>query len=426
MMRGKEITGLPVYDASEGKKLGSIKDIVLDIDSRKVMGFTVDTGGLFGPGHKVLPMEEIKSIGPDAVMVSDKTHAVLHDENREPGIKKILEEGHSVYGKKILTRSGKELGAVSDIMVDTDSGVVSGYEISGGVARDIGRGRPVVPMMDDFTAGEDAIVVPDETEKRMEESVGGLAGAYESTKEKAGELAEKGKGRVQQQYGETRERVETTVSKGKERLETEEVEAAKGRIAGYEVTADDGTVIVSKGQEVDDAVIDRARQYGKVHQVAMSSGVTGFQEKYEEYGKAATDQIGRAEEELLLGRTAGQKVTDREGNVIVNDGDKIEFDSMQRARQAGVMGDLIAAAGIAGARSWWESIRNSVTHYRERGEHASARASQRRFLVGRISDTEVSGKNGEVIIREGEVITPIMVEKAKDANKLAEIRVRPE
>ncbi|MDD4152745.1 MAG: PRC-barrel domain-containing protein, partial [bacterium] len=166
MMRGKEITGLPVYDASEGQKLGSIKDIVVDIDSRKVEGFTVDTGGLFGPGHKVLPMDEIKNIGPDAVMVEDKTHAVLHDENREPKISKILAEGHTVYGKKILTRSGKELGTVSDIMVETDSGIISGYEISGGVARDISRGRSVVPMTDDFTAGPAAIVVPDETEQR--------------------------------------------------------------------------------------------------------------------------------------------------------------------------------------------------------------------------------------------------------------------
>ena len=426
MMRGKEITGLPVYDASEGRKLGSIKDIVLDIDSRKVVGFTVDTGGLFGPGHKVLPMDEIKSIGPDAVMVEDKTHAVLHDEGREPEIRKILDEGHSVYGKKILTRSGKDLGAVSDIMVETDSGVVSGYEISGGIARDIGRGRAVVPMTDDFTAGEDAIIVPDETEKRVEESVGGLAGAYESTKAKAGELTERGGERIQQQFGETRQRVETTVSRDRERIEAEEIEAARGRIAGYEVTSDDGMVIVSKGRQVDDEVIVKARQYGKIHQVAMAAGVSGFQAEYEEFGRHATDQIGRAEEELLLGRTAGQIVTDREGNVIVNDGDKIDYDSLQRARQAGVIGDLMAAAGISGARSFWESLRNSVTHYRERGEHASADASQRRFLVGRISDTEVSGKNGEVIIREGEVITPIMVEKVKDANKLADIRVRPE
>ncbi|MDD3806250.1 MAG: PRC-barrel domain-containing protein [bacterium] len=426
MMRGKEITGLPVYDASEGQKLGSIKDIVVDIDSRKVEGFTVDTGGLFGPGHKVLPMDEIKNIGPDAVMVEDKTHAVLHDENREPKISKILAEGHTVYGKKILTRSGKELGTVSDIMVETDSGIISGYEISGGVARDISRGRSVVPMTDDFTAGPDAIVVPDETEQRMEESIGGLAGAYERTKESAGRLAEEGKGRIQQQFGEIRERVENAVSKTRERIEAREIERARGRNAAYDVAADDGMVIVSKDRQVDDEAIARARRYGKVHQLAMAAGVSGFEEEYEALNRTATDQIGRAEEELLIGTIAGQDVTDREGNIIVNEGDRIDYDSLQRARQAGATGDLMVAAGISGVGSWWEAVRDSVSTYRERGEHASAAASQRRFLVGRISDTELRNKKGTVIIREGEVITPLMVEKAKDEDKLADIKVRPE
>ncbi len=260
----------------------------------------------------------------------------------------------------------------------------------------------------------------------MEESIGGLAGAYERTKESAGRLAEEGKGRIQQQFGEIRERVETVVSKTRERIEAREIERARGSNVAYDVAADDGTAIASKDQQVDDEAIARARRYGKVHQLAMAAGVSGFEEEYEALNRTATDQIGRAEEELLIGNIAGQDVSDKEGNIIISEGNRIEYDSLQRARQAGVVGDLMVAAGISGAGSWWEAVRGSITTYRERGEHASAAASQRRFLVGRISDTELRDKKGAIIIREGEVITPLMVEKAKDENKLADIRVRPE
>lgn len=422
MVRGKEITGLPILDQSEGRKLGSIKDIVLDISKREIVGFTVDTGGFFGPGGKVLPMTEIKSIGPDAVMVRDTDHEVIRDENDMPGIHEIMEEGHSIFGKKIVTRSGTELGEVTDIIVEPSNGKVEAYEISGGLAQDIGHGRSTVPLTDDFTAGEDAIIVPDETETRMREGQeGGLAETYAGVKEKAGEAG----GKAQELFVRTKGKVEETVSREKSQLEKDEIEAMRGHTTRRRVEAD-GMVIAEEDQVINDEVIDRAKTRDKVHELALAAGLSGFEERYEKARRSTTETIGRAEEELLIGNMAGQKVTDREGNVIVSEGDKITYEAVQKARQAGVVGDLLASAGIAGARSFWASLRDSFARYREQTAHGSAEASQRRFLVGRVSDTDVSDNQGGFIVRQGEVITPLMVETIKDQDKLEEIRVRPD
>src|SRR6059058_5439314 len=67
-MKFSELKGRAVVSLDSATKLGEVEDLLLDTDSRETIGVKVKTG-LFG-GTLVVPIAQVKSVGPDAVTVT--------------------------------------------------------------------------------------------------------------------------------------------------------------------------------------------------------------------------------------------------------------------------------------------------------------------------------------------------------------------
>ncbi|BAY20208.1 PRC-barrel domain-containing protein (plasmid) [Anabaenopsis circularis NIES-21] len=194
MRKGSEIIDKVVITYDVGKKIERIKDLIFDQKRNQLLGFLVKEKGLFRDA-KVIPLQEVQAIGLDAIIVNSKESVV--DAHRVPAIREILYQNIVLKGTRILTTEGLDLGGLVDLFFDEHSGLVEGYEVSGGVFADAYSGRAFVPAPETLKIGDDVAFVPPETAQMMAEQVGGIRRAVNATEDKFQDSAETANRRLQ-------------------------------------------------------------------------------------------------------------------------------------------------------------------------------------------------------------------------------------
>jgi sporulation protein YlmC with PRC-barrel domain len=167
MMRVKDLHGRAVIDLDSARKLGSVDEILLDPDGRRIAGLVLGEGGspLGGQHHTIVPASALHAIGEDAIAVRDPRELppTADDLGALPRLSKLL-------GRKVVTQGGELLGSLEDVLFEGTSGRISGYllgtqrdpgnVIEGWFGRDHSEPR-YVRADTDVRIGEDLIVVPD-------------------------------------------------------------------------------------------------------------------------------------------------------------------------------------------------------------------------------------------------------------------------
>lgn len=74
----QDIRGLDVYD-DEGNEIGSVEDLYVDTEERKVRFLDVGAGGFLGIGEKhfMLPVEAVADVGEDGVFIEQGREKVV-------------------------------------------------------------------------------------------------------------------------------------------------------------------------------------------------------------------------------------------------------------------------------------------------------------------------------------------------------------
>lgn len=154
MKKSSEILGLKVVSITEGKELGLVKELVINPAAGAVAGLVIDDGKWFY-GAKVLPFMTIVGIGEYAVMVENSEHLVSVSES--PDIVGLLNAGVKIIGAKVLEKSGKIQGKVTEFTVD-DSGKISACEVE----LTNNKGSIQLPSEHVLTYGRDVIIVAEQ------------------------------------------------------------------------------------------------------------------------------------------------------------------------------------------------------------------------------------------------------------------------
>lgn len=346
----KNLVGTPIYTLETAKRVGTVKGVLFDADQGQIVGFTLEEPGIISPERRILPFRDVKSVGRDAIMIQD-TSVLLHEKDATD-YTKFRKRPALITDKIVLTESGNKLGTISDVVVNPTTGQAISYEVSGGMARDIGSGRRYVDVPHTAVIGEDAVLVPDNTEVVLEsQEPGGLAGAYRSARSRTGAF--------------TRE---------------QEINLSRGKTAGRDVCDGNGDLIVAKGETITDDIIDRAVQEGKMHEVALAAGV----------GSAAAG----------YDRVLGDEARGRAGSFWA--------EARERASEA------------------WSNLTESTRESADRAGRRRVISAQKEFLRGKVSSTTVTDDIGNVILREGEVITPLILDDLDRAGKMHEVKLNPE
>ncbi|QLG12214.1 PRC-barrel domain-containing protein [Deinococcus sp. D7000] len=389
MIKGKDILGRHIVAIDSGQRIDSVHDLIFDHQANEVLGLLVDEGGWFRAA-KVVPFEMIRSIGEDAIMIDSAQHVTTtRDDDR---LADVLDSKISLIGMTLLTTEGQDLGKIADVYFDEKTGRVEGYEATGGVFSDLSNGRTFVPAPENVQIGEHAAIVPVSVASAMQEQEpGGLRGAF-------GSAGDSIRGAYENIADATRER---------------QKEYAIGKTAGGDVTLDDGTVIVAKGETITAEQAERAEQHGRLGALATTATGGAISDAYGNIADASRER----QKEYVIGKAAGSDLHAEDGSTIVTKGQIITAEQAERAERDGKLGALATNATGGVIVATYGDARDRVQGGFEDMRDATAER-QKAYVVGKTASQDVTTDAGETIVYQGGVITEYQAERAEQTGKL--------
>jgi uncharacterized protein YrrD len=449
MRKGKDIVGKPVVAYDSGEKVETVVDLIFDQYDNRLLGFLIDEGGWFS-NAKVLPLNSVKAIGVDAVIIQSKEAIALASDYAN--IHKILESNNILNGTRIMTTDGRDLGTLIDFYFDEQTGAVEGYEASGGLFADAYSGRSFVPAPQTLKIGEDVAFVPAATAGLMEEQVGGLKAAMHNASEKIQETAQVAGEKLQataQVAGETIQEAGRVVSaKVTDTIvnPADQKAFAIDKVAQKAVAAPDGGQLIIEGSIITAGICDAAEHLGVLDELYRSAGGTITKP----LGERMDTVVAGLTVEQAEGRRAQQAVYTSEGYIVVAQGQIVTTKVIDRAKVNDQESALLDAVGLStsgaaqsrattlatntgrqlkttgaiaseqiqeGASQLWHKVKETASDLQ--GKSTQAIDLQRiKGALGRPTTRVILDLNDEVILNVGELITHKAIESARSAGIL--------
>lgn len=423
MRKGSDLIGKPVVAFDSGEQLYRIHDLIFDQNSNQLLGFLVDEGGWFSSA-KVVPLQNVQTIGPDAVIVPARNTVV--NAEQVPQIKQILERKNVLKGTKIMTTDGRDLGTMVDLYFDEHTGAVEGYEASGGVFADAYSGRSFVPAPQTLKIGEDVAFVPPEIAAMMEEQNGGIKAAIETA-------------------GDT---LHTTTQQVSGTLTNSAVDPAEqkayviGKTVDQDVTAPDGLLLVAKGQQITPLAVAEAERQGVLHELYRAAGgslTAGLRERVG--GALAASSVEQAR-----GRRVQRAVYTDQGMIIAAPSQIVTEPVIERAQTYHKEQELLEAVGLSStdasrsqssqtlsaagdrlesatqqaresATNLWDRLKGKVNDIQER-DAQQGEVARINHALGRPVNRVILDQQDNVILNVGELITHQAVTDARQSGVL--------
>lgn len=119
-----KLCSLPVAAQDAQIKAGVIKEILVDPENGHLLGFLVQTGGLFS-AKKALSITDVINWDPQGIVTESIDNLVAPDEIVR--IKDVISKKIQLLGMKAKTESGKSLGEVENFLIDTETEMVVKY-----------------------------------------------------------------------------------------------------------------------------------------------------------------------------------------------------------------------------------------------------------------------------------------------------------
>lgn len=163
MRTGKSLLGIAVVGQADGIKLGNIRDLIFDHETNRVLALVLEEKDLFGLiDAQIVPWSEIHTVGRDVIFAQNAASRMRLRDNELTRTAVGVGRETVLSGTQIITTEGKQLGTLADMVIDESSGMVLGYEVSGGFISDTLRGKKFLPAPPTLTVGHDAAIAPPE------------------------------------------------------------------------------------------------------------------------------------------------------------------------------------------------------------------------------------------------------------------------
>lgn len=275
MKKSREIIGLTVVSIQEGKELGIVKQLVINATTGSIAALLIDDGKWY-LGAKVLPFSSISGLGEYAVTIDSEADIIAITPTSSFG--NLLAQNVQVIGTTVLTRNGNASGTVSEILIDTD-GRISECLI------DESHEIHSVPRERVITFGKDVLIVSGENETAPvpRDALTTVIPPMPSTSEaftlepiqilediRVDEpiIADTDlQDNTQQDQIEPIDRETDALAK---MFEEKQRKYLLGKTASRRIEAENGIVVVEQGEEITEAVLQKATLSGKFVELSMS------------------------------------------------------------------------------------------------------------------------------------------------------------
>ncbi|MGE5396588.1 MAG: PRC-barrel domain-containing protein [Chitinophagales bacterium] len=150
-MKGRSLIGKWVVNQNDGAIIGKVIDMVLDA-SLEIESMVI----LKDSGDKIeMPVKQLL-LGENAVLVK-----MPYDHSGNKKMDEVVMY-HEKLGTMIITTGGKEIGVLSDLVFEPETGNTTGLEISDGAIKDFIEGRNEITRDKIEIVGENAVMVSEQ------------------------------------------------------------------------------------------------------------------------------------------------------------------------------------------------------------------------------------------------------------------------
>ncbi|MGE5417345.1 MAG: PRC-barrel domain-containing protein [Acidobacteriota bacterium] len=244
MKNSQDIIGLPVFSVSDGKEIGTIKEMVINPEEG-VVQFLLVEGEYWYIGAKVLPFEAVLGIGQHAVTTENEGQ--LTNLNESTAASNLVQRGIMIKGTKMLSRDGSFVGVVKEYEIEEKSGKVTALEFDNGEDPKSGS----VDINQILTFGKDVIIVDRGKDNSFAPS------KETSASEPAADASSDSSGTAKN------DATWLFVERQKRFL--------LGKIVIKDIRDEQGKLIVSEGTIVDDTVLELTEKAGKMIELSENT-----------------------------------------------------------------------------------------------------------------------------------------------------------
>ena len=291
MKKSIEIIGLPVISITEGRELGMSKTLLIDSKNGTIAAITIEDEDWYR-GVKLLPYSSVIAIGEDAVTVTNSENILTLEDAGD--YEAMMDANIKIIGTKAITKSGTIQGKVVEIYVG-DNGKIEKCEIE---ARDGSLSEITSDQISIF--GKQVTVIDSDLEKKTELiAPKAPAGAVEAPKaeEKPAEEPKAEPAKAEAPKAEPKQEAKPAEPKAAPAPKAEPKQEAKPAPKAEAPKADPSIQMADKATE------ERHRRF-------------------------------------LLGKTVTRKITTDSGVVLVNEGDTVTEEVLQKVKIANKFIDL--------------------------------------------------------------------------------------
>lgn len=123
----QNIKGRTVISIQNGRKIGSVSDVLIDADKLEVAGLVLSKGTLFDRETVMIPADQVQVWGQDVILV--RQHDVTREQAGIPEGKRWLHADENLRGRYVVSVDGKRIGQINDISIST-TGKLLAYQLS--------------------------------------------------------------------------------------------------------------------------------------------------------------------------------------------------------------------------------------------------------------------------------------------------------
>lgn len=296
LIKSQDVIGLAVFSVAEGQKLGVIKDIFLEPGKKSPL-FLVEDEEWY-KGGKVIKGSDVIKIGEEALVIESKDK--MEHFSAVSNIESMLRMNTDLTSISVINPAEDELGKINEYLIDKEKIEVVSLEVKNGE----GAGLKCWPAENISGVKGGAVVVSGEeqsdeaaAETEPETKAEGLIPTEEEHEEKPEEkVEEKAEEKPEEQVEDKVEEKPEDLSKkaatgngeekedkkvvDKENIEKPEVQETMavaahkdlkqileerqdkfllGKKVDRDITADDGTIIIQKGETITKEVLEDAK-----------------------------------------------------------------------------------------------------------------------------------------------------------------------
>jgi uncharacterized protein YrrD len=126
MRLGNELIGRPIYSLTDGRFVGTARDLYIDLELGVLKGIFLGNEGVFKRRALLIPRHSIAILGLDAILVTGPD--VVSKSTDYPEVETWLRR-EQFQGRDITTPGGTKVGTVGDILINEEAKIV-GYSLA--------------------------------------------------------------------------------------------------------------------------------------------------------------------------------------------------------------------------------------------------------------------------------------------------------